>query len=332
MPLRLRAQAPPGASPTATEQPAKPAADAAPSSVGVPPLSRFVARDNLIFYAEFAGLETHAEPWKKTAAQRMINETSLGRMLEEVFAQLLDRWLSSAPNRKVNGAELVSLAKLAVRNGCVIAVNSGAKTKNPLVGTLVIRGATTKEQRPLTARLLGTLMGPEAKPKIERKEGRVLVVVPDGTVPEDGFVWWPEKNDLVVGFMQPQAETIIAVLDGKVPSAADHAALSELAKPEGGFAPLLRLLIDPATIPATPVTKLTELASQARLRGGEAGRVTLGVRGRRPDERHPIGGSSASQAAPGDVRSAQARHQADHSHAGGRGFVRDDVGLSREGG
>ena len=42
----------------------------------------------------------------------------------------------------------------------------------------MLRGAVSKELKPLASRLMGWMMGPDAKPKTERKEGRTVVVVP----------------------------------------------------------------------------------------------------------------------------------------------------------
>jgi hypothetical protein len=224
-----------------------------------------VPRDHLIFYAEFSGVDAHADAWKKTAAQRMLNDTPLGAMLEDVAAQLLEKALSSAPNRKVSGAELVSLIKAAGHNGWVLALGAGQKSKNPFVGVLVIRGIASKEMRPLTSRLLGMMMGPDAKPKIERKSGRVLVVVPEANIPDAGSVWWPEGNDLVIGLMQPSnADAILSVLDGKTPSAAEHAVLSDLSKPDGSFVPVARMIIDPGAVPSEPRIKMTEFFEQLK--------------------------------------------------------------------
>ena len=57
----------------------------------------FVPRDNLIFYVNFDGLDAHSEAWRKTAAYKMLNQTPLGVMLEEVAAQLLDKPLAEHP-------------------------------------------------------------------------------------------------------------------------------------------------------------------------------------------------------------------------------------------
>ena len=60
-------------------------------------LARYVPKDNLIFYIEFDGLDAHAEAWQKTAAYKMLNNTPLGVMLEEVAAQLLEKPSPACP-------------------------------------------------------------------------------------------------------------------------------------------------------------------------------------------------------------------------------------------
>jgi hypothetical protein len=54
---------------------------------------------------------------------------------------------------------------------------------------------------------------------------------------------------------------MLAVLDGKTPSAAEHPVLKELAKPEGSFTPVMTALVDfsaPAAIPNLPEPKMNE--------------------------------------------------------------------------
>jgi hypothetical protein len=232
------------------------------------PLAHFVSRDNLILYIECAGLESRAEAWKKTAAYRMLTTTSLGSMLEEVGAQLFDHMLSSVPNRTFTGAEAVTLAKAAARDGFVLALNANRKGANPFVGTFVLRGGATKELKPVSSHLLGMMMGPEAKPRIERKAGRVMVIVPGGATPDGGWVWWPEKEDLVVGFSSPaDADAIVDALDGKTPTAAEHPVITRLAKPEGTFTPVLTAFFDAENMPATagsPRPQMLEFLEKAR--------------------------------------------------------------------
>jgi hypothetical protein len=197
-------------------------------------------------------------------------------MLEAVANQLLDKALSYSPNRKLSGAEVVTLIKHLARSGWAMGLNvdlkggTAAGTENPFCGTLVLRGASNKEMRPLSSRILGLIMGSEPKPRIERKEGRPLVVVPYGAAgaPQDsGWVWWPEKDDLVIAASYPSAaESVLAALDGKIPSAADHTIVRELSKPESGFDPVCLAFVDVANCPKTPA-KVTEFINQLNLSG-----------------------------------------------------------------
>ena len=215
---------------------------AAPSVV---PLGRFVPKENLVLYVEFAGVDSHPEAWKNTAACKMLNETPLGAMLEEVASQLLDKILTFFPTHKLSGSELVALTKHAARSGWVLAINANPKGPDLSRGTFVLRGAASKTMRPLTSRLMGMMMGSEVKPKVTPKDGRTLIVVPapaaqaSSSAADAGWVWWAEKDDLIVGFLHPtSADAIIASVDGKTPSAIDHPLVQELVNPEGRFQPV----------------------------------------------------------------------------------------------
>src|SRR5262249_23905998 len=133
-------------------------AQKAPSAASRP-LYQFIARDNLLLYVEFSGLDAHAASWKKTAAYRMLTETPLGTMLEAVATQLLDKLLSFSPNHKLTGTGVVTLAKHVAHSGWVLALHArpGApdSAAEPLAATLVFRGASSKELRPVSSRLLG---------------------------------------------------------------------------------------------------------------------------------------------------------------------------------
>ena len=80
------------------------------------------------------------------------------------------------------------------------------------------------------------LMGADAKPKIERQRGTGSGCRSNrfGGRCRLGLV--AQKDDLVIGFMQPSSsDAIISVIDGKTPSAADNPVLKGLAKQEGSF-------------------------------------------------------------------------------------------------
>jgi hypothetical protein len=234
----------------------KSASAAQPTAAQSVPLGRYIPKDNLIVYVEFEGLDSHAASWQNTAAFKMLTGTPLGGMLEEVSAQLLDKALTFFPNRRLNGAEVVTLFKHAAKSGWVLAINANPKGPDALRGTFVLRGGVSKELMPITSRAMGWLMGNDAKYRIEPRENRTLVIVPPGgqgaSVGLDaGWAWWPEKKtDLVVGFLSPSStDAIIATLDGKSPSAVDHALVQELKKTEGTFEPVCIALAETALCP-----------------------------------------------------------------------------------
>jgi hypothetical protein len=238
---------------------AKPGAKTTAPAVSTVPLGRFVPKDNLILYVEFAGTYSHDESWKKTAAYRMLNETLLGAMLETMGGQLLDKVLEFVPNHTLSGAEAVKLIKHAGTYGCAVAINANPKGGGsaPLQGSLVLREGAGKEIRQITTRLLGRLMA-DISPKIEEKGERKVIVVAgaspgSGTTPDGGWAWWPEKTDLVVVFPATAgADAVIAAIDGKSPSAVDHPVVQGLLKREGSFDQVCVAFADPVNCPDAP--------------------------------------------------------------------------------
>src|SRR5262249_46296772 len=101
----------------ATAQTARTPAGAAGTS-----LARYVPAKELLFYAEFDGLDAHADAWKKTAAYKLLNETTLGALLEDLASQGLDKALapSKVPN-KPTSAEILAAVKAVVKGGFVFA-------------------------------------------------------------------------------------------------------------------------------------------------------------------------------------------------------------------
>ncbi|HZW35191.1 MAG TPA: hypothetical protein VFF52_31000, partial [Isosphaeraceae bacterium] len=228
------------------------------SASGSPALARFIPKENLLIYFEFSGLDAHAASWHKTAAYRLLTETPLGTMLESVAGQLLDKALNFVPNRKLSGPEVVTLLKHLASSGWVIAAHARSTAADPSI-IMVFRGASHKEIRPLSSRILGSVMGSESRPRIERKEGRPLVVVPQASAggKATAWAWWPEKDhDLVICEHFPEdVDAVLAALDGKAPSAADHPIVQALSKPEGDFDPVCIAFLEIADAPKVP-TKL----------------------------------------------------------------------------
>ena len=195
----------------AQEEPA-PAADSSQAAPAVAtPLAKYFPRDGLIMYADFSGLDAHADAWTKTAAYKILTETPTGEMLEAVGSQLLDKGLSFLPGHKLSGADLMALMEHAVKHGFAMGIvrDPSAAPGSPgfASGTIVIRGAAGKEARGLWSRAMGALMT-GGKPQLDSRKGRTLVVVPQlrpggAEVKEQGKCWWAEKEDLVLSWSPP---------------------------------------------------------------------------------------------------------------------------------
>ncbi|MCA1685339.1 MAG: hypothetical protein LC745_05025, partial [Planctomycetia bacterium] len=217
------------------------------------PLARYIPRDNLILFAGTEGLDLQAEAWQKTAAYKMLNETSLGVMLEDMTAQLADHALMTFPNRKLNGADVVAMVKHMAKAGFAIGINTPEKTAGggDLL-TLVVRGGAGKNARGPFARLLGTMMGANKTTKL-MKAGRNIVVVGDPAKGQSAFAWWAEQNDdLVVVLGEGAENAVTAIADGKTHNAVENAVRTELARAEGGFLPVFQLFFDTAGSPSAP--------------------------------------------------------------------------------
>ena len=83
------------------------------------PLARYVPADGLAALVEHDGVAGHAQAWKATAAYKMLNETSLGAMIEDIAVQLADRGLQTAPEAPLSGKELVALLSYLIEKGFV---------------------------------------------------------------------------------------------------------------------------------------------------------------------------------------------------------------------
>ncbi len=262
------AQAPPAkkaAAPPAKKAAAPPAKKAAAPPADTSPLVRYVPKEDLAFYFEFSGLEGHAVAWQKTAAYRMLNETPLGLMLEDLGTQLADKALALRPGRLLSGAEIVAIVKHMARSGFAVGICHGPQKPDDAVAMMVIRGATRRETRGTFGRLMGTLAGAASKPQIVKMGGERSVVSVPGATPKQSWAWWSEKNDLVVA-AQPTsgkdrrgAEQIIEVLDGKRPGAVGHPIYLELVKAKGPFQPVGLGFLVPIELPPDAASLKTTL-------------------------------------------------------------------------
>jgi hypothetical protein len=96
--------------------------------------------------------------------------------------------------------------------------------------------------------------GPGAAPAPSPTPAPAAATPAKAGAPKPGnWVWWPEKDDLVIGFLQSgEGEPQIDVLDGKTPSAVDHEGIAALAKPEGNLETVGLAYLDLANLYVTP--------------------------------------------------------------------------------
>ena len=74
-------------------------------------------------YLEFDGLDAHAAAWNASAAYKLLNETKLGALLEDLASQGIELAQQSVPPAKrIKGVEVVGVLKNLARQGFVFAV------------------------------------------------------------------------------------------------------------------------------------------------------------------------------------------------------------------
>ena len=98
-------------------------AETAGGTVSTPSLASYVPRQDLILYLEFQGLDAHAAAWHKTAAYRLLSETKLGTLLEDMAIQAIEVYQETfAATIRIKGVDAVDIVKRIARNGFVVAV------------------------------------------------------------------------------------------------------------------------------------------------------------------------------------------------------------------
>lgn len=218
---------------TAQAQPSAPStADASSKTQGARP--SYVAAEKLVLLVDNVGLKNVKESWEQTGLFKLLTGTPVGAMLETVATQLFDQTIASEANRKATGAEIVSLVKHVALNGYTLAINATDKGPRPYRITLVLKDAATKSLRPVSSRVLGMAMG-DIRPRLIRNENRSIVAVdvpaagklPDASAPGSAskvavvpWVWWAEKDDIVIGLFQgDDGLQIVNAIEKKIPVA-----------------------------------------------------------------------------------------------------------------
>lgn len=216
------------------------------------PLAHFFPRQDLVVYAEFAGFEAHADLSRKSAAYRLLNETTTGSMLEDIVKQLGDRALQSAPGPRLTGSDLLTVVEHAALSGFAFGIVRKPSEPKPSCIGLVLRGAARGTVWETLGKILDAGKGPGTKTQVVNKPGGRTVIV-EGGPRGQGFAWWKEGDDLVVSLASPQGPDImIETLEGTRPDATDHPTRASLARAEGGFTPLGLAFFEMTALPGLP--------------------------------------------------------------------------------
>jgi prepilin-type processing-associated H-X9-DG protein len=211
------------------------------------PLSHYVPRQDLLSYLEFEGLDAHPAAWRASAAQKLLNDTKLGLLLEDLVTQYVEASQQMTPEgRRVKSADILAAIKLAARQGFALGV--WGKDPNKLGTVYVVRGGDRPEIRALIELAARPEPNPEGlanppAPEPIQKAGRAIHAM------DEDSAWWIEKGDLIV---TNQPDAVLAVLDGKQPDAADHPLRTALAKAEDQVEPIAFGFLDLTMLPPLP--------------------------------------------------------------------------------
>ncbi len=214
------------------------------------PLARYVPAKDLIFYFEFDGLDAHAAAWKKSALYKLLNETKLGALIEDLGMQALEHAMAQSPEKgRPKTSEAVGALKALVKDGFVFGM-AGGPPRPPSV-VFAVRNAAKNGILALVRRLDAE---DDTKPKTERRGSRTVNIKVEGP---STSAWWAEGDDLVMlSFADTSYNDVVAAIDGKAPSATTHPIRAELAKPEGGVDPVILAFLDFAKIPIPEAAKV----------------------------------------------------------------------------
>ncbi|WP_406697665.1 DUF1559 domain-containing protein [Singulisphaera sp. Ch08] len=243
-------------------------------------LARYVPGEGLILLIDHEGFEAQSDAWKGTAAFKMLTDTTLGAMFENIAAQVVDRGLQSAPGAPINGKEVVALLAHLASKGFAIGFCGSLNPPQPKAAVMVIRDAGQNE---VAKRIMKRLE--DVAQQAEQPNGRKVWSIAGAPVR-----WWFEGHDAVFSFVPPgaQADPVAETLDGKTPSALKNPIFTAAAKTEGDVVPVGLLFVDLAGMPPLPRNLV-----QAGLDGikrveahwgiqGKAIVTTLGVQAPRP--------------------------------------------------
>jgi prepilin-type processing-associated H-X9-DG protein len=198
-----------------------------------PSAAGYVPREDLLLYLEFKGFDEQAAVWQKTAAYRLLSETKLGALLEDLAIQAIEVYQDTVPTKnRFKGVDAVDILKRVARHGFAFAVSG--KPQERLRSVVVVPEGDQPELKAVLAALaerLGGAVEEKAEPGLLEKAGRTLH--PLGA----DQVWWVEKGMLILAD-RTKVDEIVDVIEGRRTSAVDHPQRAQLFKRQEGFEPL----------------------------------------------------------------------------------------------
>ena len=196
-------------------------------------------RQDLILYLEFKGVESQAEAWRKTSAYRLLSETKLGGMLEDIAIQAIETYQDTiARKTRIKGVDAIEFLKRVATNGFAVALCG--KPPQGLRPVIILHKGDQPEYKAVLQALAESRRG-ENDEKNElisfEKAGRTLRRL------GGSHVWWVEKGTLIIS-EHKEVDEVLSVLAGEQPSAVDHPRFAELLKAQDGFEPLAAGFLD----------------------------------------------------------------------------------------
>ena len=214
------------------------------------PLARYIPAEGLAAFVEHAGFNAHPQAWKGTALYRMLNETSLGAMLEDILSQVADQGFRATQGAPLSGKELVALLSHLLNRGFAVGYLQNPQPPQPKGVVVVIRGAARNAVFQRVIRRIPPLNAPAAR-QVEEAGGRKVWVTDDP--PRTHIRWWYEKDDFALSIAPGETGNPVAeALDGKTPSALKHPTYAKLEKLEARAQPVGRLFVDLSAFPPLP--------------------------------------------------------------------------------
>jgi hypothetical protein len=217
------------------------------TAAGPAPLARYLPSQDLIFLLEFDGLDAHEAAWRKSAAYKLLNQTKLGPLLEDLAIQVLDRIKAAAPADAgwPESRQVMALVKAIAEDGIAIGIVKPSRSSGNT--EIIFRNGKKSGALALIEQISKASGG---KLKTSKLGTRTITVEDEGP---NANAWWAEGDDLLFVPAPIQGiKELVEAIDGRAPNASASPIRAELTRPEPGFEPALRMFVDLTKVPLPP--------------------------------------------------------------------------------